>query len=41
MKIRKLFEEKVIELIDVGSQNLWEHFNDGVLEVCDEVCDMK
>ena len=38
MKIRKQFEEKVIELVDVGVPNLWGHFKDGVLETCDAVC---
>ena len=40
-KIRKRFEEKVIELVDVGTPNLWGHFKDGVLEACDEVCGKK
>ena len=38
VKIRKLFEEKVTELVDVGAPNLWGQFMDGVLEACDEVC---
>ena len=38
VKIRKRFEEKVTELIDVGAPNLWGHFKDGVLEACHEVC---
>ena len=29
VKMRKLFKEKVIKLVDSGLQNLWEHFNDG------------
>ena len=37
-KIRKLFDEKVIELAVVGMQNLWGRFKDGVLETYDEVC---
>ena len=35
MKIRKRFEEKVAELVDVGAPNLWGHFKDGVLEACE------
>ena len=38
VKIRKQFEEKVIQLVDVGAPNLWGHFKDGVLKACDEVC---
>ena len=38
VKIRKRFEEKVIELVDVIVANLWGHVKDGVLKVCDEVC---
>ena len=38
VKIRKRFEEKVTELVDVGAPNLWGHFKDGVLKACDEVC---
>ena len=41
VKIRKQFEEKVIELVDVGAPHLWGHFRDGVLEACDKVCDEK
>ena len=37
-KIRKQFEEKVIELVDVGMPNLWGHFKDEVSKACDEVC---
>ena len=33
MNIRKQHEEKVIVLVDVGVQNLWVHFNGGVLKV--------
>ena len=38
VKIKKPFEEKVIELVDVGVLNLSGHFKDEVLEACDEVC---
>ena len=31
VKIGKRFEEKVIDLVDIGSPNLWGHFKDGVL----------
>ena len=41
VKIRKQFEDKVIKLVDVGAPNLWEHFMDGVLRACDEVCGKK
>ena len=37
-KIRKRFEEKVIELVDVGmptSTTLWGHFRHRVLRACD------
>ena len=38
MKIKKQFQEKVIELVDVGAPNLWGHIKDGVLKACDEKC---
>ena len=38
MKIRKRFEEKVTKLVDARAPNLWGHFQDGVLMLCDEVC---
>ena len=41
MKIRKLFEEKVIKLVDVGVTSLWRHFKNGVIQACDEVCGKK
>ena len=41
VKIRKRFKEKVTKLVDVGVPNLWEHFKDGVLKACDEVCGKK
>ena len=41
VKIRKVFEEKVIILVDVGAQNLWGHFKGGVLMACDEVSGKK
>ena len=37
--VRKRFEEKVNEIVDVP--NLWRHFKDGVLRVCDESCGKK
>ena len=30
VEIRKQFEEKVAELVDVGMPNLWRHFKDGM-----------
>ena len=41
VKISKLFNEKVTELVDVGAPNLWGHFKDGILRACDEVCGKK
>ena len=41
VKIRKRFKEKVINLVDVGAQNLLGHFKEGTLNTCDEVCGMK
>ena len=38
VKISMRFEEKVSKLVEVGVDNLWGHFKDGVLEACDEVC---
>ena len=38
VKIRKRFDEKVIELVYAGTPNLWGHFKDGILKACDEVC---
>ena len=37
VKIRKRFEEKVIELVDIAELNLFGCIKDGVLEACDEV----
>ena len=41
VNIRKRFEEKVIELVDIAVTNLWGHCKDGVLGACDEVCGKK
>ena len=41
VKIRKRFEEKVIQLVDVGAPNLREHFKVCDLKACDEVCGKK
>ena len=41
VKIRKRFGKKVTVLVDVGAPNLYGHFKDGVLKVCDEICWMK
>ena len=38
LKDKKLFEEKLISLVEVGVKNLWEHFKDGALRTCDDVC---
>ena len=35
--IRKGLEEKVTELVYIGEQNLWGHFNDGILWTRKEV----
>ena len=37
VKIRKRFEEKVMELVDVEVSNFWEYFKDVVLTAYDEV----
>ena len=37
VKIRKRFEEKVIELVGVGAPGLRGRFKDGVLKACDDV----
>ena len=37
VKITKRFKEKVTGLVDDGVPNLWGHFKDGILKVCDEV----
>ena len=43
--VRKLKErempekfERVEELVDVETTDLWESFRDGVLKACDELC---
>ena len=41
LKIRKQFEEKAIELVDIGVPNMWGQFKHGVIEACDEVCGNK
>ena len=38
LKIRKLYEGKVIKLVDIGELNLRGYFKDGVLKASDEVC---
>ena len=35
--IRNPFEEKVVELVDVGVANMWGKFKNRVLTACDEV----
>ena len=41
MKIRMRSDEKVIKVVDVGAPNLWGHFKDWILEICDEVSGKK
>ena len=41
VKIRKQYEEKFITLVDVEAPYLLEHFKDGMLKKCDEVCGKK
>ena len=41
VKIRKRFKVKVIDLVDVGASDAWEHFKDEHLSACDEVCGKK
>ena len=36
--ISKRFEERVIDLVDVGATNLWGQIRDGILMACDEAC---
>ena len=38
VKIRKRFEENVINLVDVVAQNLWGHLKDGGIQACVVVC---
>ena len=40
-KIRKLVEEKVAKLVNIGATNLWGHLRDWVLRACDELCGKK
>ena len=41
VKIRKRFEEKLTELVDVGAPNFGEHFSNRVLKAYDEVSGKK
>ena len=36
--IKKRYKEKEIKLVDIGVPNLWEHFKNGVINGCNEVC---
>ena len=38
VNVRKRFEEKVTELVDIGVPNLWGVFKNSVLEACVVVC---
>ena len=40
-KDRMRLEEKVIELVDVGVQNLWVHSKNEILRECYDVCGKK
>ena len=40
-RTRVRFEKTVKELVSTDSSDLWETFNDGVLQACDEVCAKK
>ena len=41
MKIRKRFEEKITELVDVRALHLWGYFKDRVFETGDGMCGKK
>ena len=41
LKIKKRFEEKVIEFVDIGAPNVWGHFKDGIVKTCDELCEKR
>ena len=41
VRIRKLFDEKVVELVDVGVTNLWRHYKAGFCRSSDEVYGLK
>ena len=40
-KIRKQYDVKVVELVDVGIPCLWGHVKNGLLRACDDVCRRK
>ena len=37
-EIKEKFEERVVELVDTDSMDLWESYKNGVLQACDELC---
>ena len=37
-EIKEKFEERIVELLDTDSMNLWESYKNGVLQACDELC---
>ena len=37
-EIKEKFEEKVVELVDTDSMDLWGSSKNGVLQACDELC---
>jgi len=39
--MRRRFEERVGELVNVGTPDLWKCFKESVLKACDEVCGKK
>ena len=36
-EIKKKFEERVVELVDTDSMDLWGSYKKGVLQACDEL----
>ena len=39
--MRRRFEERVEELVNVGTPDIWKCFKESVLKACDEVCRKK
>ena len=35
---KKKFDERVVELVDTDSMDLWGSYKNGVLQACDELC---
>ena len=38
IEIKEKFEERVVELVDTDSMDLWGSYKNGVLKACDELC---